>query len=58
MKFTRRSFLGGATALAVWSADLWGSDGKGGAAGIPPSQMSIWERPDGTATDSVMVRRP
>jgi len=57
MTFTRRSFLGGAAALAVWPADLWGAAAEGGAGGLPPSLVSIWEHPDGTATDSVMVRR-
>lgn len=57
MKFSRRSFLNGAAALAVWPSGLWGADRNGVAAGLPPSDISIWERSDGTATDSVMVRR-
>ena len=57
MTFTRRSFLGGAAALAVWPADIWGAAAEGGAGGLPPSLVSIWELPDGNATDSVMVRR-
>ena len=59
MTFTRRAFLGGATALAVWPSDLWGAAKKGGKrrSSLPPSVTSVWERPDGTATDCVMVRR-
>lgn len=57
MKFTRRNFLGSATAIAVWPSGLWGKDGKDGLAGLPPSVVSVWENPDGTASDSVMVRR-
>ena len=57
MRFSRRAFLGGAMALAVWPCDLWGSSGNGTVSGIPPSVLSVWERPDGSATDSVMVRR-
>lgn len=59
MTFTRRAFLGGATALAVWSTDLWGAPKKGARKrnALPPDMSSLWENPDGTATDSVMVRR-
>ena len=59
MTFTRRAFLGGATALAVWPSDLWGATKKGGGRrnDLPPSITSAWENPDGTATDCVMVRR-
>ena len=51
---TRRTFLGGAAMLAVWPQDLFGdiADAKTGGNGAFP-----WERPDGSATDSVMVRR-
>ena len=53
---TRRAFLGGAAALAVWPSDVWSAPKKRGAR--PSASMrSIWERPDGTATDCVMVRR-
>jgi len=51
---TRRLFLGGAAALAIWPRDLFGAPGgesAGGEGAFP------WERPDGAATDSVMVRR-
>ncbi|MBR6586589.1 MAG: DUF1549 domain-containing protein, partial [Kiritimatiellae bacterium] len=59
MTFTRRAFLGGATALAVWPSDLWGAtkNGRGKRNALPPSIISIWENPDGMATDNVMVRR-
>jgi hypothetical protein len=55
MTFSRRAFLGGATALAVWPADLWAAGGNGGWDADP--RVSLWEKPDGTATDSVMARR-
>lgn len=54
MSFSRRAFLGGATALAVWPGDLWAAPKKGGKM---PSVVRIWERSDGSATDAVMVRR-
>ena len=59
MTFTRRAFLGGATALAVWPSDLWGAAKKGAKKRnpLPPDLTSLWEKPDGTATDNVMVRR-
>ena len=46
---SRRVFLGGAAALFLSPRRLW-------ADGVPP-QAGRWERPDGTATDPVMVRR-
>ena len=55
MTFSRRAFLGGASAFSLWPADLWAEDAKGGK--MSSSCTSLWERPDGTATDSVMVRR-
>ena len=55
MSFSRRAFLGGATALAVWPSDLWSAPKKDG--GRTPPAIRLWERPDGTATDSIMVRR-
>ncbi|MBQ3096771.1 MAG: DUF1549 domain-containing protein, partial [Kiritimatiellae bacterium] len=56
MRFSRRAFLGGAAALAVWPGDVWGAAKKRG--GKPSvSQTSVWENPDGMATDCVMVRR-
>ena len=55
MTFSRRAFLGGASALSLWPADLWAKDAKGRK--IPSPRSFLWERPDGTATDSVMVRR-
>ena len=56
MNLTRRAFFGGATAWAVWPKDLFGAPGKDGKQPRPP-QASAWEKPDGTATDSVMARR-
>lgn len=55
MMFTRRAFFGGVSALAVWPANVWGVPGKSGGAKM--NTLPVWERPDGTATDSVMVRR-
>ena len=55
MTFTRRAFLAGASALAVWPADVWSAPKKPGGAKI--DALPAWEHPDGTATDSVMVRR-
>ena len=54
MNTTRRMFLGGVTALTAWPQHLCGeiSAKRSGEKGVPP-----WERPDGSATDSVMVRR-
>ena len=56
---TRRLFLGGAAALAVWPKDLFGAGGKGANRRAARRHMPVspWEKPDGTATDSVMVRR-
>ena len=54
----RRAFLGGAAALSIWPKNLFGdllddlSDKSVGWKGVYP-----WERPDGMATDPVMVRR-
>ena len=56
MNLTRRAFFGGAAAWAVWPKDLFGASGKGGKQQRPP-QASAWEKPDGSATDAVMVRR-
>ena len=53
MNTTRRTFLGGAAALAVWPQDLFGARRHG----APKWRVAAWERPDGSATDSVMVRR-
>ncbi|MBQ5795448.1 MAG: DUF1549 domain-containing protein, partial [Kiritimatiellae bacterium] len=55
MTFSRRAFLAGASAFSLWPADLWAEDAKGGK--MSSSCTSLWERPDGTATDCVMVRR-
>ena len=60
MNTTRRLFLGGAAALAAWPQDLFGAPGgrnAGGRAARRRMPASPWEKPDGTATDSVMVRR-
>ena len=56
MNLTRRAFFGGATAWAVWPKNLFGAPNKGGKPNRPP-QASAWEKPDGSATDSVMARR-
>lgn len=53
LKSTRRAFLGGFAALAVWPENLWGA----AAPRMPSSRRSVWEHSDGNATDSVMVRR-
>ena len=45
----RRDFIAGAAALAVWPRDL--------LADAPPRLATAWENGDGSATDSVMVRR-
>ena len=48
MNTTRRMFLGGAAALAVWPKDLLANHDP---------RTAVWEKSDGTATDNVMVRR-
>ena len=50
MKATRRSFIGGAVALAAWPS-------VAEPPATPSAAASPWETPDGMATDSVMVRR-
>jgi hypothetical protein len=52
---TRRLFLGGAAAGALWPKNLLGA----GVRGKPPKRRagSVWERPDGYATDSILARR-
>ena len=60
MNTTRRTFLGGAAALAVWPKDLFaakGGNGRSRGDSAAAMHTAIWEKPDGTATDSVMVRR-
>ena len=59
MNTTRRLFLGGAATLAVWPKDLFGASNGRNAGRAAKRHMigSPWEKPDGTATDSVMVRR-
>ena len=64
MTTTRRLFLSGATALAVWPQNIWGANPqkRGGRGAQQPGRerwlrRRIWEKPDGSATDSVMVRR-
>ena len=49
LSLQRREFLVGTVALAAWPRGL--------LADAPPRLASVWENPDGTATDSVMVRR-
>ena len=49
LSLQRREFLAGVAALAAWPRGL--------LADAPPRLASVWENPDGTATDSVMVRR-
>ena len=53
MTATRRTFLTGAAALAAWPTDLFAAPGKNPAR----RRNDAWERPDGNATDGVMVRR-
>ncbi len=53
LKSTRRAFIGGFAALAAWPENLWGVE----SGRMPRSRLALWERPDGTASDSVMVRR-
>ena len=48
MRTTRRMFLGGVTALAVWPKILQARHDP---------RAAVWEKSDGTATDNVMVRR-
>ena len=56
MTYSRRAFIAGASALAMWPADGWSGQKKSGGK-ISSPVMPIWEHPDGTATDCVMVRR-
>ena len=49
LSLQRREFLAGVAALAAWPRDL--------LADAQPILATAWENPDGTATDSVMVRR-
>lgn len=56
MTFTRRAFIGGVSALAVWPANVWSAEKKRNSKSFAP-MTSVWERPDGSATDCVMVRR-
>ena len=52
---TRRLFLGGTAASVFWPKNLLGA----GVRGKPPKRRagSVWERPDGYATDSILARR-
>ena len=45
----RRAFLAGSAALAAWPRGL--------LAEAPKRMASVWENPDGTASDAVMARR-
>ena len=56
MTTTRRAFLGGAAAWTAWPQGLFAAVGGGVPRGAR-HLAGVWERPDGTATDSVMVRR-
>ena len=56
MTTTRRAFLGGAAAWTAWPQGLFAAVGGGVPRGAR-RLAGVWERPDGTATDSVMVRR-
>ena len=49
VNIARRAFLVGSTAFAAWPRGLF--------ADAPMRMATVWENPDGTATDSVMVRR-
>ncbi len=53
---TRRAFFGGTMAWTVWPKSVFGALQQPGERQQHP-QASIWEKPDGSATDSVMVRR-
>ena len=56
---TRRLFLGGAAAFAAWPGSLFAAPHKGasGKRTANRKRYDVWEKPDRTATDSVMVRR-
>ena len=56
---TRRIFLGSAASFAAWPADLFAAQGKGSGKNRPENRRrnEAWEKPDGTATDGMMVRR-
>ena len=49
MTLQRRAFLFGSAALAAWPKSLF--------AAAPSHIATVWENPDGTATDAVMARR-
>ena len=49
LSIPRRSFIAGSAAFAAWPRGLF--------AGATARAATVWERPDGTATDSVMARR-
>ena len=49
LNIPRRTFLAGSAAFAVWPKSLF--------ADAPKRVATVWENPDGTATDAVMVRR-
>lgn len=56
LNISRRAFVAGASALAMWPGAGWcAGDRRTGKAPQPLS--SVWELPDGTASDGVMVRR-
>ena len=56
VNMTRRFFLGGAAAFAFGSFETFAVP-PNRKIGRPLGSEGIWEKPDGTATDSVMVRR-
>jgi hypothetical protein len=39
--------------MAVWPGGLWGGDRPK----MPPGRLAVWEKPDASATDNVIVRR-
>ena len=49
MNTTRRMFLGGATALAVWAKDLFAAKAEDGRGRGGAMHTAMWEKPDGTA---------
>lgn len=59
MNMTRRFFLGGTAAFAFGSFESFaaGPHRKTGTPGGQVGNAGIWEKPDGTVTDSAMVRR-
>ncbi|MBQ6136741.1 MAG: DUF1549 domain-containing protein [Kiritimatiellae bacterium] len=49
VEIPRRAFIAGSAAFAAWPRCIFADD--------PARVATVWENPDGTATDAVMVRR-